>query len=98
MLRETATGVEIAIRVVPRARKTEIAGRRGDALVVRLAAPPVEGAANTALVEWLARCLDVPSRAIHILSGQRSRHKRVAVAGTTIEHLRRSLKLDLHAG
>ena len=98
MIRETATGVEIAIRVVPRARRTEIAGRRGDALVVRLAAPPVEGAANTALVEWLADCLDVPSRAIRILSGQRSRHKRVAVAGTTIEHLKRSLKLDAHAG
>ena len=88
------TGVEIAIRVVPRARRTEIAGQRGDALLVKLAAPPVEGAANAALVEWLAACLDVPARAIHIVSGQRSRHKRVAITGTTLEHLTRTLKLD----
>lgn len=98
MIRETSTGVEIAIRVIPRARTTAIAGRRGDALAVRLAAPPVEGAANTALVAWLAGCLGVPARSIRILSGQHSRHKRVAVTGTTVEHLRRSLKLDAHAG
>ena len=94
MIRETSTGVEIAVRVVPRARKTQLAGRRGDALLVRLAAPPVEGAANTALIEWLASCLEVPARSIHIVSGQRSRDKRVVVAGTTLEHLRRSLKLS----
>jgi uncharacterized protein YggU (UPF0235/DUF167 family) len=70
-----------------------MAGTRGEALLVRLAAPPVEGAANAALVAWLARCLDVPAGAIQILSGQRSRTKRVAVAGATIEGLRRSLKL-----
>jgi len=98
LIKTTPTGVEIAIRVVPRARKTEIAGQRGDALLVRLAAPPVEGAANAALIQWLAACLGVPARAIHIVAGQQSRHKRVAVAGTTVEHLRRRLKLDAQAG
>ena len=93
MITATPTGVEITIRVIPRARKTEMAGTRGEALLVRLAAPPVEGAANAALVTWLARCLDVRAGAIHILSGQHSRNKRVAVAGATVEGLRRSLKL-----
>ena len=93
MIRATTTGVEIAIRVIPRARRTEMAGTRGEAFLVRLAAPPVEGAANAALVTWLARCLDVPAGAIQILSGRHSRTKRVAVAGATIEGLRRSLKL-----
>jgi uncharacterized protein YggU (UPF0235/DUF167 family) len=65
---------------------------------VRLAAPPVEGAANAALIQWLAACLGVPARAIHIVGGQHSRHKRVAVTGTTVEHLRRTLKLDAQAG
>ena len=93
MITATSTGVEIAIRVIPRARRTEITGRRGDALLVRLAAPPVEDAANSALVEWLAGCLDVPASAIHIVSGRHSRHKRIAVAGITVEHLTRTLKL-----
>jgi uncharacterized protein (TIGR00251 family) len=93
LIKETSTGIEIAVRVLPRARKTAIAGTRGDALLVRLAAPPVDGAANAALVELLARSLHVPPSAIHILTGDRSRNKRVAVAGTTVEDLKRALKL-----
>ena len=93
MITATPTGVEITIRVIPRARRTEMAGKRGEALLVRLAAPPVEGAANAALVTWLARLLDVPAAAIRILNGRHSRNKRVAVAGATVEGLRRSLKL-----
>ena len=84
---ETATGVVLSVRVIPRARKTEIAGTRGDALVVRLAAPPVEGAANEALVALLADRLHVPRRAIRIVSGDRSRAKRVAVEGVTAAHI-----------
>jgi uncharacterized protein (TIGR00251 family) len=93
LITATPTGVEITIRVIPRARRTEMAGKRGEALLVRLAAPPVEGAANAALITWLARLLDVPAAAIRILGGQHSRNKRVAVAGATVEGLRRSLKL-----
>lgn len=69
----------LTIRVIPRARKTEIAGEREGALVVRLAAPPVEGAANDALIEFLARHYKVPRRAVRILSGERSRVKRVEI-------------------
>jgi len=54
---------------------------RGDAFLVRLAAPPVEGAANDALVAFLAEHLDLPRRNIRILSGDKSRDKRVAVTG-----------------
>ena len=80
---DSAGGVILSVRVIPRARKTEIAGRRADALLVRVAAPPVEGAANDALVELLADRLGVARRAIRIVSGERGRQKRIAIAGVT---------------
>jgi uncharacterized protein (TIGR00251 family) len=83
MIRETAGGIELNIRVIPRARKSELAGVRGEAVLVRLAAPPVEGAANAALIELLSRQLDVPRRSIRIVSGERSRDKRVRIAGVS---------------
>jgi len=58
-----------------------VSGTRGDALVVRLAAPPVDGAANAALVELLADRLGISVRSIRVVSGERSRDKRVAVSG-----------------
>jgi uncharacterized protein (TIGR00251 family) len=79
----TPTGVILDVRAIPRAKKTEISGVRDDALVVRLAAPPLEGAANAALVEFLADTLRLPHRAIRILTGERGRRKRVAIAGVT---------------
>ena len=80
--------LEIAIRVVPRAKKTEAAGERGGAFVVRVAAPPVEGAANDALIDFLATSLRVPRRAVRIVSGARGRLKRVAIAGVTSDQVR----------
>ena len=74
---------EILIRVIPRARKTEPAGVRGEAFVIRIAAPPVDGSANDALVEFLADTLHVPRRAVTIISGGRGRLKRVRIAGVT---------------
>jgi uncharacterized protein (TIGR00251 family) len=73
--------VILNIRVIPRASKSAIAGTRGDALLVRLAAPPVEGAANDALVEFLARTLGQPRRHVTIVSGHKSRDKRVSIEG-----------------
>jgi uncharacterized protein (TIGR00251 family) len=75
--------ITLDVRVIPRARKTECAGFRDDVLVIRVAAPPVEGAANDALVEFFAATLRVPRRAVRILSGARGRHKRVAIEGVT---------------
>lgn len=71
----------IVVHVQPRASRTEIAGRHGDALKIRLAAPPADGAANRELVRFLAAQLGVPRRAVVILSGETSRRKVVAVQG-----------------
>jgi uncharacterized protein len=77
------TDVVIDVRVIPRAKKSQIGGERDGAIVIRLAAPPVGGAANDALIELLAATLDLPRRNIRILSGERARLKRVAIAGAT---------------
>jgi len=79
---------EIIVRVIPRAKKTEISGERDGALVVRVAAPPVEGAANDALIEFFRLRLRVPRRAIRIVSGERGRLKRLAIEGVTAEDVR----------
>jgi uncharacterized protein (TIGR00251 family) len=64
---------------------------RHDALVVRLAAPPVEGAANDALIELLAERLGVGRRDVRIVSGDRGRQKRVSIAGVSAAHVLRAL-------
>ena len=80
-LTRTPDGIALRVRVVPRAGRTAIGGRREDALLVRLAAAPVDGAANDALIEFLAKLFDRPQRDITIVSGHASRDKRVAIAG-----------------
>ena len=83
MITATSDGVVIDVRVIPRAAKAGLAGTRDGALLVRLNAPPVEGAANDELIAVLAKVLGVPRRAVTIVAGERSRSKRVAVAGIT---------------
>lgn len=77
----------INVRVIPRAGKRGIAGMRGDALLVRLKAAPVDGAANAELIEVLADAFGVPKRAVSIVSGERSRQKRVRIEAATDEIL-----------
>ena len=72
-------GSAFAVRVVPRARKTEIVGLQGNALKVRLTTPPVRGAANKALIELLAKHLDVRPSQIEIAAGKTSRNKMICV-------------------
>jgi uncharacterized protein len=74
-------GVVIDVRVITRARKSGLAGTRSDVLLVRLQAPPVEGAANAELVALLSVTLGIPKRAIVIVAGERSRQKRVHIKG-----------------
>ncbi len=74
-------GAAFPVRVVPRASKNEISGRHGDAVKIRLTAPPVEGAANEALVDFLSEILEVRKSQIEILSGHTSRDKVVCVIG-----------------
>ena len=78
----------VDVRVIPRARKTALASVRDDTWIVRVAAPPVEGAANEALVHFLSETVHVPRRSIRILSGERTRQKRVAIAGVTPAQIR----------
>lgn len=78
-------GVEIQIKVIPRAGRTALAGLRDGALLVRLAAAPVDGAANEALIEAIAGALGVPKRAVSIVSGERSRQKRLRVTGIDVD-------------
>ena len=71
------------LRVQPRAGRDEIAGRHGDALKVRLTAPPVEGAANAACVALFAKILNVPRSRVMIVSGEGARSKRLRIDGVT---------------
>jgi len=80
---ETPDGVILSVRVIPRAGRSGPAGIRDNAFLIRLNAPPLEGAANTELIEVLADLLDVPKRNVTIVSGERSRLKRVQVIGIT---------------
>jgi hypothetical protein len=82
-VRSTATGVRFDVRLTPRASRTEIAGVRDGRLVVRVTAPPVDRAANDALVETIADALDVPRRTVLIVAGLTSRQKTIEVRGTT---------------
>ena len=91
MLTITASGVVIDVRVIPRAKKTMVCGVRDNTLIVRLAAPPVEGAANEALIDLFASLLKCPRRSIQLLSGERGRHKRVAIEGVTADAVRTRL-------
>jgi len=77
----TTGGVLIDVRVIPRAKRSGLAGSRGAAVLVRLQAPPVDGSANAELVEVLAAVLGVTRREVTIVAGERSRQKRVKVSG-----------------
>jgi uncharacterized protein (TIGR00251 family) len=78
-------GVVLDVRVIPRAGRSGLAGTRDDALLVRLGAAPVDGAANAELVAVLADEFDVPRRNVAIIAGDRSRQKRVRLVGVTAE-------------
>ena len=75
--------VRFSVRVQPRASKTEVAGMHGEALKVRIAAPPVDGAANDALTIFLAEIFMVSRRNVRIVGGETSRSKLVEIEGTT---------------
>lgn len=86
MISSTADGIVIEVRVIPRAGRSEVAGTRDGALLVRLNAPPVDGAANAELIVLLADTLEVPRRNVTITAGATSRRKRVKVVGITADH------------
>jgi uncharacterized protein len=84
--------VSILVRVIPRAPRTELSGVRNGALLVRLAAPPVDDAANEALLDLFAGILKCPRAAVQLASGARSRHKRVRVRGAALADVEAAIR------
>jgi len=84
--------IRFPVHVQPRASRTEIAGLHGEAIKVRLTAPPVDGAANAALVDFLAEVLCVTRAAVRIVAGEQSRSKVVEVVGVGPEHIWRLVR------
>ena len=80
-------GITFTVRIVPRASSSEIVGEHDGALRIRIAAPPVEGAANRELVRVLAKRLKVPQNAVEIISGTSSRNKVIRLKGVTASAL-----------
>lgn len=95
MVSQAAGGVALNVRVMPRSGRAGIAGTRGDALLVRLSAAPVDGAANAELIRILAETFERPRSAVTITSGERARLKRVFVAGVGLEEARSRLRNHL---
>ncbi|MEW5911918.1 MAG: DUF167 domain-containing protein [Thermodesulfobacteriota bacterium] len=81
------------VRVSPRASRDQLAGEAQGCLKVRLTAPPVEGAANLALIKFLAKALGLPRSQLSLLAGHKSRQKRVLVRGLEPSELQRRLGL-----
>jgi len=93
-IQEREGAVVLLVRVQPRASKDEIVGEMGSALKVRLQAPAVEDRANEALVDFLAQLLKTPRTAVRILSGERSRTKRIEIRGVTRQQILALLMQD----
>ncbi len=91
-VRERAGGVTFAVRVQPRAKRNAVVGEIGDAVKIALTAPPVEGRANQACVEFLAQLLGVARSAVNIISGAASRNKVVRVSWISAEHAMKRLR------
>lgn len=77
--------ITLTLHVQPGAKHSDISGLHGEALKIRLAAPPIEGRANEALLKYIAGLFDVPTRQVDLRQGSQSRHKVVAVTGSRID-------------
>ena len=84
-------GCLLTVKATPRASRTEVAGADAAWLRIRVQAPPVDGRANEALTEFLAKKLDLPRRAVAVVSGETGRIKKVRIAGMRAEELRKKL-------
>ncbi|HEY6969337.1 MAG TPA: DUF167 domain-containing protein [Candidatus Angelobacter sp.] len=91
-LKETSSGITFNVKVQPRARKNAITGTVGDALKLALTAPPVEGKANQAVIEFLADFFEIPRSSITIASGAASRRKVIRISGANLQVLRERLE------
>jgi hypothetical protein len=90
-VRDTAQGAQFALRVQLRSSRTALAGVLGDAIKLAITAPPVDGKANQAVVEYLAKLFSVPKSSITIVSGETGRNKLIAIRGLSAEQVRKLL-------
>ena len=88
-IRKTDSGLEVAFHVQPRARRTEIDGLHNGALKLKVTAPPVEDAANRAVIEFFASLLDVPKSRLQIVSGLKSREKVLRIESVSLSDFSR---------
>ncbi|MFA6921052.1 MAG: DUF167 domain-containing protein [Gallionella sp.] len=77
--------ITLTLHVQPGAKRSEISGLHGDALKIRLAAPPIDGRANDALLKFIAGLFDVPQRQVELKQGGQSRHKVIAITGSSVD-------------
>ena len=91
---ETANGLQVRIHAQPRARRSEIAGIYNGALKIKIAAPPVDDAANSAIIDFFAALLDVPKSRVSIAAGLKSRDKTLLVKGVSSDSFISALHLS----
>ena len=91
-LRKDSSGVTFKVHIQPRSSRNQIIGLQGDALKVKIKAPPVDGAANKMCIQYMADCLDVPKSCVEIISGQTGRIKQVHVTPKAGRDLKKELQ------
>lgn len=94
-IQESKTGVTIQVHATPRASKNQIQGLHGDAVKIKLKAPPVDGKANEALIEFISGTLGIPQRQITLLSGQTSRQKRLSLQGVSANQVSQAFRINV---
>lgn len=93
VVQETAEGAVLTVHVQPKAARTEQVGLHGGAVKIRVAAPPVGGAANDEVCRYLAGCLDIPKTSVVLVAGHGSRRKRILLKGMTASRVQTVLAL-----
>ncbi|MDQ1277159.1 MAG: uncharacterized protein QG555_199 [Thermodesulfobacteriota bacterium] len=87
MIKEIPAGVLLKLKVLPRSSRCELVGRHGDALKIKVTAPPLEGRANEEIIEFLAEALGIKKGRLTIITGHKSQHKTVAITGCNQQDL-----------
>jgi uncharacterized protein (TIGR00251 family) len=94
VIRTTSQGtVTLTVHIVPRAKRSAILGEHGGALKIAIAAPPTDGAANEALMRFLAEILGVGYRDVRLISGATGRRKVISIGGSSLEKVAKRLQL-----
>jgi uncharacterized protein len=93
--KNSPTGTTFAIKVHPHAKKTAITGEIGDALKLSITAPPVDGKANAACIDFFAKLLNLPRSSVTIAAGETSQNKVIRVAGMSAEEITKCMKLPV---